>query len=158
MTIVDIRYMMLQTGDYIGTSRAAQHISNSVVYENIQLMHYIHCQGLSHRIMLAALNAECRQQNPPRDGPYSNNGPSCCFRAMAWRGVLYWDHWEGLRREVASAILSLKKLDNEKTLPEEEEIMLRLPDRAAYFAAAWCKIISTVGSHEADYGTSPFQA
>jgi hypothetical protein len=67
-------------------------------------------------------------------------------------------YWEGLRREIASAILSLKKLDNKKTLQEEEEIMLRLPDRAAYFAAAWCKIISAVDSREADYGASPFQA
>jgi hypothetical protein len=65
-------------------------------------------------------------------------------------------YWEGLRREIASAKLSLKKLHNEKILPEE--IILRLPDRAAYFAAAWCKIISAVDSREADYGTSPFQA
>jgi len=67
-------------------------------------------------------------------------------------------YWEGLKKEIASAILSLKKLDSEKILPEEEEVMLRLPDRAAYFAAAWGKISSTADSHQADYGNSPFRA
>jgi hypothetical protein len=40
--MVDIGYLIGETSDYIGKRRAARHISNSIVHENIQLIYNLH--------------------------------------------------------------------------------------------------------------------
>ena len=48
-------------------------------------------------------------------------------------------YWEGVVRELGTAILSLKHLRNVKSIPDEEDIMKRIPSGAAFFVSPWGK-------------------
>ncbi len=48
-------------------------------------------------------------------------------------------YWEGVIRELGTAILSLKHLRDIKSIPDEEDIMKRIPSGAAFFVSPWGK-------------------
>lgn len=50
-------------------------------------------------------------------------------------------YWEGVIRELGTAILSLKHLQNVKSLSDEEDIMKRVPSGAAFFLGPWSKYL-----------------
>ena len=49
-------------------------------------------------------------------------------------------YWEGITREIGTVIMCLKHLEGVECLPEEEDIMLRIPTRFEPFITAWGKI------------------
>ena len=46
-------------------------------------------------------------------------------------------YWEGVTREIQNVIISLKLLENVPSIPEEDDIMMRLPAEAAFFVEPW---------------------
>jgi hypothetical protein len=50
-------------------------------------------------------------------------------------------YWEGVTREVGNAILCMKHLAKLPPMPEEEEVMERLPDTAAAFVPTWGELL-----------------
>ena len=53
-------------------------------------------------------------------------------------------YWEGVLREVGRAILCMKQWKDVQSLPEEDDIFLRLPAAAADFISLWgecCQVL-----------------
>jgi hypothetical protein len=48
-------------------------------------------------------------------------------------------YWEGVIRELGTTMLSLKHLQDVKSIPDEEDIMKRIPSGAAFFVSPWGK-------------------
>jgi len=46
-------------------------------------------------------------------------------------------YWEGVTREIQNVIISLKQLESIPSIPEEDDIMKRLPAEAAFFVEPW---------------------
>lgn len=53
-------------------------------------------------------------------------------------------YWEGLTREMSPTILAQKLLERHRSLPEENDVMKRLPESAFHFIKAWGKFPLTV--------------
>ncbi|KAF2152246.1 hypothetical protein K461DRAFT_293930 [Myriangium duriaei CBS 260.36] len=49
-------------------------------------------------------------------------------------------YWQGLIREIETTILALKQLEETASIPEEDDIMKRLPAEAAYFVGPWAPL------------------
>ncbi|ORY10612.1 hypothetical protein BCR34DRAFT_601904 [Clohesyomyces aquaticus] len=46
-------------------------------------------------------------------------------------------YWEGVTREMQNAIISLQRLENVPSIPEEDDITKRIPAESAFFVTPW---------------------
>jgi hypothetical protein len=46
-------------------------------------------------------------------------------------------YWEGVTKEIQNVIISLKQLEDVASIPEEDDIMKRLPAGSAFFVGPW---------------------